>query len=364
MRIRTPSSTLHLWLMLRSRVARQTHYMHETKGPSSTFAHRISGSRRASDIRQNKFASSSARTGSYFLERPLHECQHHARWKRSVRMHVSTFTPEGYDHNVGIVLSASVPPRAFSRCNRPLRTCSPPRKGRLSTGKEGQQRPRQPDQLLHRSVSTRAPAALSNLLDGIGNGVQGVQAANTGITSRCSQARRHRRRSVATRRCRPRSATRPRVQRLHDDLERFAATTCVDYEGPAPRPRQQRALYRRGRWRDYGGERPNKLGGVLGHLSRARTMQRRHRVPRLTLQPTGPPRRRHRLQRQTRRSFANGDTLSVNGKTITFASKQLRPQRLFPAGSGLVGHLHHGRQRQLDGLSGGGGGGGRRLATS
>ena len=49
---------------------------------------------------------------------------------------------------------------------------------------EGQHGPRQSDQLLHRAVSLDWRAGdINNLLDGIGNGVQVLQAANTGITS-------------------------------------------------------------------------------------------------------------------------------------------------------------------------------------
>ena len=48
---------------------------------------------------------------------------------------------------------------------------------------EGQLGSRQPDQLLHRASLDNRASDINNLLDGIGNGVQVLQAANTGITS-------------------------------------------------------------------------------------------------------------------------------------------------------------------------------------
>ena len=80
----------------------------------------------------------------------------------------------------GIVLSASVRQNLLSLQN--TAQCSPPRRT-ISHRQQGQLRAGQPDQLLHRAALTGRAGDISNLLDGIGNGVQVLQAANTGITS-------------------------------------------------------------------------------------------------------------------------------------------------------------------------------------
>ena len=130
---------------------------------------------------------------------------------------------------------------------------------------EGQLGPRQSDQLLTAAGLDARASDIDNLLDGIGNGVQVLQAANTGITS--LQKRSTARSRSPTRRCRPRSATPSRP----DDG--------------------------RNRRRD----RPNLLGLAQ---DAAGTVNRRI-LAGLTPAPRWPP-----------AGFANGDIFTVNGETI------------------------------------------------
>jgi len=82
-----------------------------------------------------------------------------------------------------IVLTASGPPEICFSLQDTAALLSTTQT-RLATGKEGQQRPRQPYQFLHRPpASMPAASDIGNLLDSIGNGVQVLQAADTGITS-------------------------------------------------------------------------------------------------------------------------------------------------------------------------------------
>ena len=82
----------------------------------------------------------------------------------------------------GIVLSASVRQNLLSlQSTADLLATT---QNRLSTGKKVNTALDNPTNYLHRQLrSMRAPADINNLLDGIGNGVQVLQAANTGITS-------------------------------------------------------------------------------------------------------------------------------------------------------------------------------------
>ena len=93
----------------------------------------------------------------------------------------SNFTPERYE-KCPVLFFRRRFARTCSRCSRPLR-CSPPprttsppatRSTRLSTIR--------PTIFTAQGLNNRA-SDISNLLDGIGNGVQVLQAANTGITS-------------------------------------------------------------------------------------------------------------------------------------------------------------------------------------
>ena len=85
---------------------------------------------------------------------------------------------------------------------------------------EGQHRARQSDQLLHRGSLDNRASDINNLLDGIGNGVQVLQAANTGITS---------------------------LQKLVDSAKSVANQALQATVGYSAKSQRQRALRRRDR---------------------------------------------------------------------------------------------------------------------
>src|SRR4030081_1345462 len=81
----------------------------------------------------------------------------------------------------GIVLSASVRQNLLSlQSTADLIT---PTQNRLSTGKKVNPALDNPTNFFTAQGLDNRASDISNLLDGIGNGVQGLQAANTGITS-------------------------------------------------------------------------------------------------------------------------------------------------------------------------------------
>ena len=88
-------------------------------------------------------------------------------------------TPERYDYdrNCSFRLRSSEPAFAavHRRCSPPPRTASPP--ARRSTRRSTTRPTTSPRRARHRASD------INNLLDGISNGVQVLQAANTGITS-------------------------------------------------------------------------------------------------------------------------------------------------------------------------------------
>ena len=104
----------------------------------------------------------------------------------------------------GIVLFVAVRQNLLSLSRPP--TCSRPR-NRSATGKKVNTALDNPTNFFTaQSLDARA-GDINNLLDGIGNGVQVLQAANTGITS--LQKLVDTTKSSPTRRCRPPSATPP-----------------------------------------------------------------------------------------------------------------------------------------------------------
>ncbi len=81
----------------------------------------------------------------------------------------------------GIVLSASVRQNLLSlQSTADLLATT---QNRLSTGKKVNTALDNPDQFFHRAGLDNRASDINNLLDSIGNGVQVLQAANTGITS-------------------------------------------------------------------------------------------------------------------------------------------------------------------------------------
>ena len=72
--------------------------------------------------------------------------------------------------------------RTSSPCSRPP-TCCQPRRNRLATGKKVNTALDNPTNFFTAASLDNRASDINNLLDGIGNGVQILQAANTGITS-------------------------------------------------------------------------------------------------------------------------------------------------------------------------------------
>jgi len=133
----------------------------------------------------------------------------------------------------GIVLSSSVRQNLLSlQSTADLLATT---QSRLSTGKKVNTALDNPTNFFTAQSLDGRASDISNLLDGIGNGVQVLQAANTGITrSRSWSIPRSR---SLTRRCRPRSVTRPSPTSLRRLPARLRPTFAVPLPSPArPRP--------------------------------------------------------------------------------------------------------------------------------
>ena len=89
--------------------------------------------------------------------------------------------PEGYQNMTGIVLSASVRQNLLSlQSTADLLVAT---QNRLATGKKVNTALDNPTNFFTAQSLDNRASDINNLLDGIGNGVQVLQAANTGITS-------------------------------------------------------------------------------------------------------------------------------------------------------------------------------------
>src|SRR5205809_993715 len=91
------------------------------------------------------------------------------------------FTPERYPMSSGIVLSASVRQNLLSLQSTAQLLATT--QNNLSTGKKVNSALDNPTNFFTAQGLDNRASDISNLLDGIGNGVQVLQAANTGITS-------------------------------------------------------------------------------------------------------------------------------------------------------------------------------------
>jgi len=135
---------------------------------------------------------------------------------------------ENYVRHVSLRVSAPNSSRLKSTAQLlgPLRIISPPATRSISALDNRYQL------LTAQGLNKPRPAISSNLLDGIGNGVQGVQAANTGITSLQSLVSSAK--SIAT------SAAEP--GRLQHQVQRDSTRPCVTCDGHEPdwRPRRAR----------------------------------------------------------------------------------------------------------------------------
>src|SRR5450631_2892386 len=93
----------------------------------------------------------------------------------------SYFTPERYETMSGIVLSAAVRQNLLSlQSTADLLSTT---QGRLATGNKVNSALDNPTNFFTAQGLDNRANDISNLLDGIGNGVQVLQAANTGLTS-------------------------------------------------------------------------------------------------------------------------------------------------------------------------------------
>src|ERR1700754_1241003 len=93
----------------------------------------------------------------------------------------SCFTPERYEKMTGIVLSASVRQNLLSL--QSTATLLATTQNDLATGNKVNSALDNPTSFFTAAALNNRASDISNLLDGIGNGVQVLQAANTGITS-------------------------------------------------------------------------------------------------------------------------------------------------------------------------------------
>src|SRR5207245_4878954 len=91
------------------------------------------------------------------------------------------FTPERYEEMSGIVLSASVRQNLLSLQSTASLLATT--QNDLATGKKVNSALDNPTNFFTAQGLNNRASDISNLLDGIGNGVQVLQAANTGITS-------------------------------------------------------------------------------------------------------------------------------------------------------------------------------------
>src|SRR6201991_2924421 len=93
----------------------------------------------------------------------------------------SCFTPERYEKMTGIVLSASVRQNLLSLQSTASLLATT--QNDLATGNKVNTALDNPTSYFTAAALNNRATDIANLLDGIGNGVQVLQAANTGITS-------------------------------------------------------------------------------------------------------------------------------------------------------------------------------------
>ena len=245
----------------------------------------------------------------------------------------------------GIVLSASVRQNLLSlQSTADLLATT---QNRLSTGKKVNTALDNPTNYFTAQGLDNRASDISNLLDGIGNGVQILQAANTGITS---------------------------LQKLVDTAKSIAnqaLQTTVGYStksnvsttipgATADRPARHHDLHQRirdqqRRSQRRGRRRSSPITGTT-HARRRRRSAGRYRLNRgcrngETCEHPVLPERTPRPTLRGRRA-ADGDVLIVNGKTITFKAAAAPAAAAVPSGLRRQRQYRHRRKRQLQRLSG------------
>src|ERR1700744_5815405 len=115
---------------------------------------------------------------SCFLSQLVSPSRGHPAWKVGS---VLRLTPERYEEMTGIVLSASVRQNLLSLQSTASLLATT--QNDLATGNKVNSALDNPTNFFTAQSLNNRASDISNLLDGIGNGVQVLQAANTGITS-------------------------------------------------------------------------------------------------------------------------------------------------------------------------------------
>ncbi len=249
----------------------------------------------------------------------------------------------------GIVLSASVRQNLLSlQSTADLLATT---QNRLASGKKVNSALDNPTNYFTAAGLDSRASDINNLLDGIGNGVQILQAANTGITSLNKLVDTAK--SIANQALQTTVgySTKSNVSTnisgaTPEDLRgttTYASAQCASSNvlssaaPPAAPPRSPAtttlAAPPRFRW-----------SGV------AVAEQRRHRRPRSPRADPDQRRPERHLPSAGNRAPVDGDTFTVNGKTITFRAGTPPAAAVLPAGSASPGNHRHRRQRQFDRL--------------
>ena len=113
---------------------------------------------------------------------------------------------------------------------------------------EGQYGPRQPTNFFTAAGLDARASDINNLLDGIGNGVQILQAANTGITSLNKLVDTTK--SIANQALQTRGRLLHQVERLHHDRRRHGRRSARHHQLHQHSGQQQRAVFGRRRRHD------------------------------------------------------------------------------------------------------------------
>src|SRR4051794_39234263 len=233
----------------------------------------------------------------------------------------------------GIVLSASVRQNLLSlQSTADLLATT---QNRLSTGKKVNSALDNPTNFFTaQSLDSRA-SDISNLLDGIGNGVQVLQAANTGITS--LQKLVDTAKSIATQALQ----TTVGYSTKSNVSTTIPGATAADLRGTTSftsATASSNVLYSGAAGGATAAVSTTTLGGISGAFTGS-TVQDNAGTPANITTSTLIEGATGALTSAATTSFADGDVLTVNGKTITVKAAGTPTAATVPAGSGVSGNI-------------------------
>ena len=219
----------------------------------------------------------------------------------------------------GIVLSASVRQNLLSlQSTADLLATT---QNRLSTGKKVNTALDNPTNYFTAASLDARAADINNLLDGIGNGVQVLQAANTGITS--LQKLVDSAKSVANQALQTTVGYSTKSSFTSVVIDGATADNLVADQAPT------NAAF-------TGAAAPQRAAYVAAPLTQG---------TQLTTSASGNPSATDAtLLSGLQSAIAAADTLTVNGKTITFKSGSAPAGTALPAGSGVLGNIVRNRE--------------------